>query len=919
MRILPAFLALVASLGLASGTHAATCPVQQSTPGFTAGGNVLGRIAAQWNSYWASKADANNGVLCNPTIINPSGLDTSFTLAPKLSNQTGARNTGTQKIVPHGELFIQSWVVQKATSYFVNTDFGGISDSGGLLIATGAAVTFTLPNPTSGTVGTSYQFGSDGTHGFTLTTAGGAALLYGCPGAGGTSVSFTAKIDVTVTDDGTGYKCTATSSQTPIVANNAALLATPTSFSGTLFRAGFIDAGDSGAPLFFTASASPCSLNGGNGDNGSQVKSADGLCWIAAFPSNEIDFRWFGLTASGDAVGPINAAFALGSNHTFVCTGGTYTIKSTTASPYPIVAGPVGLKLWGTSGAHLSNIKIKGDCVITADDTHNNSNWLSLDYIDHPDCCGGITFLANETGLPLQALPSAMIVWHLTDPHIHHINLTGNWGDVYFSGGSAIPAFLRGDWIIGGEIDNIYLPEMGQCIDLAFVRGLRIRNITAAGAGEPGNNSSIFGCISVAYDAPMQANYPPAAPYDFATTKYMTIGPGINATNYAQAVLLRAGSHYKIIGNPLHDNPGVSPSPYSAGVFLKYETAACCGSYLDPVTDVGVIGNDIADNGASVGGAGMLIDTSLSSGLVNAATWAATGGGQATFTMDVGHVVEAGQSFIISGMTPSGYNGTYTALSRTQGPAITAGSFIVGQSYIIQALGTTNFTLIGASSNTLGLMFTATGVGTGTGTASQEANVAALVSNPGAATILGAFSSGKKFARININGNNFDNNNPAAIQAVTTVNLECVFQGGNSFGGAAQTVPVGLAIVQSGCPPLTWIPVDATTTPPLPFTNVSAIYTLNDTSVHATVHFTFPSTPDTSNTLIAGLPFNAADANYAFGLGPCTSGTLGVPLLARTIPDTAAFEILNGNNNDHITNNLLSTLTIQCDFTYPAR
>jgi hypothetical protein len=47
----------------------------------------------------------------------------------------------------------------------------------------------------------------------------------------------------------------------------------------------------------------------------------------------------------------------------------------------------------------------------------------------------------------------------------------------------------------------------------------------------------------------------------------------------------------------------------------------------------------------------------------------------------------------------------------------TAGSFIPGLEFQIKTIGTTDFTLIGAASNTVGLFFTATGVGTGTGTA----------------------------------------------------------------------------------------------------------------------------------------------------------------------------------------------------------
>jgi hypothetical protein len=48
---------------------------------------------------------------------------------------------------------------------------------------------------------------------------------------------------------------------------------------------------------------------------------------------------------------------------------------------------------------------------------------------------------------------------------------------------------------------------------------------------------------------------------------------------------------------------------------------------------------------------------------------------------------------------------------------VTAGSFVIGTSYVIQYIGTTDFRLIGAASNTIGLIFTATGVGTGSGLA----------------------------------------------------------------------------------------------------------------------------------------------------------------------------------------------------------
>ena len=53
---------------------------------------------------------------------------------------------------------------------------------------------------------------------------------------------------------------------------------------------------------------------------------------------------------------------------------------------------------------------------------------------------------------------------------------------------------------------------------------------------------------------------------------------------------------------------------------------------------------------------------------------------------------------------------------------IAAGNFVTGHKYKIVSVGNTDFTSIGASSNTVGLDFTATGAGSGTGTASESPN-----------------------------------------------------------------------------------------------------------------------------------------------------------------------------------------------------
>lgn len=59
-------------------------------------------------------------------------------------------------------------------------------------------------------------------------------------------------------------------------------------------------------------------------------------------------------------------------------------------------------------------------------------------------------------------------------------------------------------------------------------------------------------------------------------------------------------------------------------------------------------------------------------------------------------------------------------LPPLQIPLVTAGSFETGKTYRIVSVGTTNFVAIGAASNTVGVVFTATGSGSGTGTATAS-------------------------------------------------------------------------------------------------------------------------------------------------------------------------------------------------------
>lgn len=100
------------------------------------------------------------------------------------------------------------------------------------------------------------------------------------------------------------------------VKTNAALLAAPPFYyPNGVWRDGFNTQGDT-PPLFYTHSFSPCPLNAGLGDNGSQVLAADGGCWNAAFTNGVtqggLRIEWWGVAQTTIGGSP---GFTLYVNH----------------------------------------------------------------------------------------------------------------------------------------------------------------------------------------------------------------------------------------------------------------------------------------------------------------------------------------------------------------------------------------------------------------------------------------------------------------------------------------------------------------------------------------------------------------------------------------------------------------------------
>jgi hypothetical protein len=119
----------------------------------------------------------------------------------------------------------------------------------------------------------------------------------------------------------------------PISSTNAALEALSTGTYSSVMRAGFYVRGDSPA-VIYTASTSTCSLNTGAGDNGSQVPSADGKCWLADLQGIKPTPQIWGAVGNGSAddTVPVQAAINALQNATLYTGPHLYKLTSGVSS-----------------------------------------------------------------------------------------------------------------------------------------------------------------------------------------------------------------------------------------------------------------------------------------------------------------------------------------------------------------------------------------------------------------------------------------------------------------------------------------------------------------------------------------------------------------------------------------------------------
>ena len=131
------------------------------------------------------------------------------------------------------------------------------------------------------------------------------------------------------------------------------------------------------------------------------------------------------------------------------------------------------------------------------------------------------------------------------------------------------------------------------------------------------------------------------------------------------------------------------------------------------------------------------------------------------------------------------------------GADINAGSFVASKEYTIKTVGNTDFTAIGAASNTVGVVFTATGAGSGTGVATVAEIIVTATSDSGTLDITStdAFTNFPSSGTINISdasGINADPNGDRAFTKVSASEIQVSDQNYSSGSDSSVTLKFGI-------------------------------------------------------------------------------------------------------------------------------
>ena len=322
-------------------------------------------------------------------------------------------------------------------------------------------------------------------------------------------------------------------------------------------------------------------------------------------------------------------------------------------------------------------------------------------YANIPNAGGNLNIVVDANAALTVSSTGANIARNLDVLGITSLGLIGN---VKISGG-ALGQFIGTDGTgnlsfstVGQATNVLYVSKSGNDANDGVSLNTAKLTIAAAAAIAPAGTTIFVKAGDYTEQNPISLN-----------TRVTIVGDNLRAVTIRPA-------------NPTQDIFWVRPGCYITGATFRGHlhpsaavafpkvifTGSISGTTLT-VTAMSTAINDIRV-GTFVTGAGVADNTVI--------TALGTGtGGTGTYTVNNTQTVSSTTLTGAVFVTTSPYVQNCSSIASGVRETVTAGSFVTGYTYSILSVGTTDFTLIGAASNTVGVQFTATGPGTGTGTA----------------------------------------------------------------------------------------------------------------------------------------------------------------------------------------------------------
>jgi hypothetical protein len=316
-----------------------------------------------------------------------------------------------------------------------------------------------------------------------------------------------------------------------------------------------------------------------------QIFGSHGSVSVSTAPY--VSVAWWGASASAVNSGPAFQA-AGGSNRVIFVppVSSCYIFNSAPTRPYSTL-NPTSVWWKG-----FSNFKVEGygACIKEGTAVINLYNMIMFDQ-DSDFTVAGLEFFGNQTAswvTPATMENSAISMMSLVRATFRDLKFTGSWG--------GIGAPFVGDYIVTSVFENLKMPSVGICFDVAFLLHSTMNRINAVGSQGAGGKG--MKCLSIIYDTRnLGIN---KTGHEFSDTDGLSF-TNSDISNFENPAVISSGINYRFSGNKWHHNPTVGTLKPPASVLFYYFNGQPYSSVGHPVQNVTIDGDIFRNNGMATG------------------------------------------------------------------------------------------------------------------------------------------------------------------------------------------------------------------------------------------------------------------------------------------------------------------------------